>query len=214
MRSARRAVVVAAVLAGWLAGCAIAPAEAPPAVSLLDQVPDTVPRRAASSTPLIVFAPEARPSIDTTQMAYTLGAHQLAYFAHNQWAESPPQMLQPLLVRTLEATGAFAAVVPPPHRQIEEAEESQQSADDGHPAIGKHHRPAIDRLRLVQAGKGWSHFHHADQHDDADGITDEPRSPDARRIRLLPQCGLFGPRALQRVRHRPLLTAMFAQPAG
>lgn len=46
-------------------------------------------------------------------MACTLQPHQVAYFARNQWAERPGRMLQPLLVRTLEATGAFAVVTPP-----------------------------------------------------------------------------------------------------
>jgi cholesterol transport system auxiliary component len=117
MRRGRRTLVLAlapALVA--LAGCALAPAEPPITSSLLDQMPAELPRRTASPTTLIVFPPEARPAVDGTPMAYTLRAHHLAYFAHNQWAESPPQMLQPLLLRTLEATGAFAAVVTPPHR--------------------------------------------------------------------------------------------------
>jgi cholesterol transport system auxiliary component len=103
------------LLAATLAGCAFGPAADPPlTTSLLDQAPADVPHRAASSLTLVVFAPEARPAIDTTQMAYAPKAHQLAYYARNQWAETPPQMLLPLLVRTLEATGAFHAVVGPP----------------------------------------------------------------------------------------------------
>ena len=95
-----------------LAGCALVPAADPPmTASLLDQVPADVPRRAATGATLLVLPPLARPAIDSTQMAYTLRPHHLAYFAQNQWAETPPQMLQPLLVRTLEATGAFRAVL-------------------------------------------------------------------------------------------------------
>jgi len=92
------------------------PAEPASTSFLLDQLPQEVPHRPRSPTTLLVFPPDARPSIDTTQMAYTVHAHEQAYFAHNQWAEAPPRMLQPLLLRTLEATGAFAAVVAPPHR--------------------------------------------------------------------------------------------------
>ena len=117
MRRGRRSFVLAwapAMVA--LSGCALAPAEPPVTSSLLDQLPADVPRRATSATTLIVFPPEARAALDGTPMAYTLRPHHLAYYAHNQWAESPPQMLQPLLLRTLEATGAFAAVVTPPHR--------------------------------------------------------------------------------------------------
>ena len=118
MTVARRLPRLSVALALVLAGCAFAPADPPVTTSLLDQLPVDLPRRPASTTTLIVFAPEARPAIDSTQMAYTLRAHHLAYFAHNQWAESPAQMLQPLLLRTVETTGAFAAVVPPPHRTI------------------------------------------------------------------------------------------------
>ena len=103
------------LLAATLAGCAFGPAADPPLTSsLLDAVPADVPHRAASSLTLVVFPPQARPAIDTTQMAYAMKVHQLAYYARNQWAETPPEMLQPLLVRTLEATGAFHAVVAPP----------------------------------------------------------------------------------------------------
>ncbi len=98
------------------AGCAfVAPPPEPPMVSsLIDQMPAQVPQHARSRATLLLFTPQARAAVDTTQMAYALRPHQLAYFAHNQWAETPPQMLQPLLVRTFEATGAFDAVLTPP----------------------------------------------------------------------------------------------------
>jgi cholesterol transport system auxiliary component len=97
------------------AGCAfVAPAEPPMVTALLDEMPVQVPHRAQGPATLLVLPPQARPDIDTTQMAYSLRPHQLAYFARNQWAETPAQMLQPLLVRTMEATGAFVVVVTPP----------------------------------------------------------------------------------------------------
>jgi cholesterol transport system auxiliary component len=112
----RRARCCCLLLAANLAACALTPVADPPVTqSLIEQLPAEVPRRPASAWTLLVLRPQARPAIDTTQMAYALAAHQLAYYARNQWAETPPQMLQPLLVRTLAATGAFAAVVTPPH---------------------------------------------------------------------------------------------------
>jgi cholesterol transport system auxiliary component len=116
MSGGLRLPLLAVTLALALAGCAFPPADPPATTFLLDQVPTGVPRGAPSPVTLIVFPIEARPAIDTTQMAYTVRPHQLAYFARNAWAEPPPRMLQPLLVRALEATGAYAAVVPPPHR--------------------------------------------------------------------------------------------------
>lgn len=103
-------------VAAMLAGCGLlSPAEPPTTSWLLDQPSMDLPRRAARSGTLLVLPLEARPAIAATQMAYTLRPHHLAYFAHNQWAETPPQMLQPLLVRAMEATGAFEAVLTPPH---------------------------------------------------------------------------------------------------
>ena len=64
---------------------------------------------------MLVLRPEARPVYDTMQMAYTLRPHHVAYFGRNQWGETPAQMLQPLLVRALEQTGHFSAVLAPPH---------------------------------------------------------------------------------------------------
>lgn len=113
-RVLRRSLLLA--FASGLAGCAFGPAAEPALTSaLLDQLPAQVPRRAAGTATLLVFPPEARPAIDTTQMAYSLRPHHIAYYAQNQWAETPPQMLQPLLVRTLEATGAFSAVLTAPY---------------------------------------------------------------------------------------------------
>jgi cholesterol transport system auxiliary component len=116
MKEARRRIVLAVAPALMLAACALAPAEPPVTSALLDQMPLEIPKGMRSATTLIVFPVDARPAVDGTPMAYTLRAHHLAYFAHNRWAESPAQMLQPLLLRTLEATGAFTAVVMPPHR--------------------------------------------------------------------------------------------------
>lgn len=109
----RRLVFLLAAAA--LAGCAVPPAAEPRIVtSLLDELPRDVPHRAASALTVVVFPPQTRAALDTREMAYTVQPHQLAYYAQHQWAETPPQMLQPLLVRTLEATGAFHAVVTPP----------------------------------------------------------------------------------------------------
>ena len=108
--------LLAAICAALLvAGCgSLLPAEPPMTTSLLDQMPSDLPRASRVAATLLVYPPQARQLVDTTQMAYTLRPHHVAYYSQNQWAETPPQMLQPLLVRTLEATGHFAAVLTPP----------------------------------------------------------------------------------------------------
>ena len=109
----------AAALAGslLLAGCGMLQpvAEPPMTLSLLDRMPSDLPR-AAQKLPatLLVYPPQAQPLVDTRRMAYALRPHHLAYYAQNEWAEAPPRMLQPLLVRALDATGRFNAVLAPP----------------------------------------------------------------------------------------------------
>jgi len=97
-----------------LAGCALPPAEPPPTTSLIDQLPTDLPHAARAPVSLLVLTPQARPAYDTPRMAYSLRPHHLAYYRQHQWGETPPQMLAPLLVRTLEATGAFQAIATPP----------------------------------------------------------------------------------------------------
>jgi cholesterol transport system auxiliary component len=48
-------------------------------------------------------------------MAYTTQAYQVAYFSRNEWAETPSQMIQPLIVKTLRNTHYFSEVLSPPY---------------------------------------------------------------------------------------------------
>lgn len=112
-RGARAILLLGAAL--LLAGCALTTPEPPATLSLIDQWPADVPHAQRAASTLLVRAPQARPAYDTTRMAYSLRPHHIAYYGRNEWAETPPQMLQPLLVRTLESTGRFQAVLAPAH---------------------------------------------------------------------------------------------------
>ena len=61
---------------------------------------------------LIVNMPKAAAGFDTRRMIYTRTAHQLEYFARNEWVDTPSYMLQPLMVAAIEQTQAFNAVLP------------------------------------------------------------------------------------------------------
>lgn len=63
---------------------------------------------------LLVLMPESTPFLNTTAMAYTLQPYQIAYFVKNRWAETPSQMLLPLLVQSLQNTHRFRTIVAPP----------------------------------------------------------------------------------------------------
>lgn len=60
---------------------------------------------------LIVAVPRAAPGHGGTNMVYTRRPHELASFAFHEWIDTPARMLAPLLVRSIQATGAFRAVL-------------------------------------------------------------------------------------------------------
>ena len=74
--------------------------------------PATAPREAAAGSPVLVVAvPRAAPGFDSPRMVYLRQAQQLDAFALHEWVDTPARMLAPLLVRALQATGAFGAVL-------------------------------------------------------------------------------------------------------
>jgi len=83
---------------------------------MLQELPDHVPRAPRQVGTLLVLTPKAQPAYDTTRMAYSLRPYEVAYFRDHEWAEAPSQMLQPLLVWTLQQTGFFRATLTPPAR--------------------------------------------------------------------------------------------------
>ncbi|EKD71275.1 MAG: hypothetical protein ACD_46C00222G0008 [uncultured bacterium] len=87
----------------------------PSAKYLLNTLPHHIPQKAKRSVTLLVLNPETRAIFNTTDMAYTKKTFQVSYYAENQWAETPSQMLLPLIVQTLQKTNHFKAIVTPPY---------------------------------------------------------------------------------------------------
>lgn len=81
---------------------------------MLSEVPADVPHERRHAATLLVPQPYSRPAYDTTRMAYSARLYQIAYFRDNEWAETPAQMIHPLLVRALQLTGFFRAILTPP----------------------------------------------------------------------------------------------------
>jgi cholesterol transport system auxiliary component len=105
-----------AVLALSLAGCALLAAPPPQSSKqMLNKMPTELPQRASNGAVLVVYPPQTRPVYDTTEMAYMTRPYEIAYFSRHEWAEPPAQMLQPLLVGTLQNTHFFRAVLTPPY---------------------------------------------------------------------------------------------------
>src|SRR5206468_8140881 len=97
------------------AGCSLLlPPRPEPIRAILSGIPEDVPHERRHAATLLVLPPETSPAYDTTRMAYTARPYQLAYFRDHEWAETPGQMIQPLLVHTLQQTGFFRAILMPP----------------------------------------------------------------------------------------------------
>ena len=109
----RRILLVGFAPATLLTGCSLlSPAPPEPVTAILNKIPDQMQYESSHAT-LVVQRLEIRTAYDTTRMAYTMRPYELAYYRDNQWVETPAQMIQPLLVRTLEQTGFFRAILNP-----------------------------------------------------------------------------------------------------
>ena len=100
------------VLCGFaVASCSMfSPVAAPTATYRLDAVPALAAKHASRHGTLLVTLPETSPLYSASDMAYTKEAYQVSYFVKSSWIESPPQMLQPLIVQTLQNAHVFHAV--------------------------------------------------------------------------------------------------------
>lgn len=67
-----------------------------------------------STQVLLITRPRAEPGYDTDGIAYTETPLSLSYYTRSRWADAPARMLGPLLVETLESSGAFRAVLTSP----------------------------------------------------------------------------------------------------
>jgi cholesterol transport system auxiliary component len=69
---------------------------------------------AAPSAPvptLIVTPPRAASGFNSQRIVYLRQAHQLEYYAHSEWIDTPARMLAPLIATAVARSGAYRAVV-------------------------------------------------------------------------------------------------------
>ncbi len=67
--------------------------------------------RVSEAPTLVVSSPHAAAGFDSQRIAYLKDAHKREYFAHSEWIDTPARMLAPLIVSSVESSGAFRAVV-------------------------------------------------------------------------------------------------------
>jgi cholesterol transport system auxiliary component len=100
----------------FLSGCTLfSPVNIETKKNMLNAIPLDLPSEATHADSLLVLTPETEPAYATTQMAYSTDSHQIAYFTKHEWAETPSQMIQPLIVQTLQNTHYFSEVLSPPY---------------------------------------------------------------------------------------------------
>ena len=68
-------------------------------------------KRSMTSPTLIVNPTHSVSGFNSQRIVYVRSAHQLEYYAHSEWVDTPARMLAPLIVSALENSGAFRAVV-------------------------------------------------------------------------------------------------------
>lgn len=101
-----------------LAGCLSPVKNDPPASFVVNTVPRNLPVTETKALTMLVLPAETRPIYQTVRMAYTVRPYQVQYFGENQWAETPSEMLTPLLVQTLQNTKHYRAVVMAPYSGV------------------------------------------------------------------------------------------------
>ncbi len=99
-----------------VSSCALQPSEKiETKKSVLNKMPLELLQCKTHAATLLVFPLETKSIYDTTQIAYRAGSYQVAYFIQHEWDRTPSQMLQPMLIRALENTHYFSAVLTPPY---------------------------------------------------------------------------------------------------
>ena len=79
------------------------------------------PDSTASRRPTIIVNPtHAAAGYDSRHILYVRKTHQLEYFAHSEWIDTPARMLTPLIVAAIEQSGGYQAVVLTPSAAVAE----------------------------------------------------------------------------------------------
>ncbi|CAM2172630.1 cholesterol transport system auxiliary component [Paraburkholderia sacchari] len=107
---------IAALCVVSLTGCTVfTPVDTDTKQYALSTIPGDLPTERTHAATLLVLVPETAPAYATPRMAYTTRKYEIAYFSQNAWAETPAQMILPLIVETFRRTRYFSAVTSPPY---------------------------------------------------------------------------------------------------
>lgn len=78
---------------------------------VINSMPRPIMARSHRNINLVVAPVTTSTLYNTTDMAYTAVPYQIGYLVKSHWGATPPQMLQPLIVQTLQQTHHFKNVL-------------------------------------------------------------------------------------------------------
>lgn len=113
MIARNRIVFLSLFCAATLCGC-FGPVKTPPIAHYALTNPGiTEPQtKRSNGQVLMVAVPAASPGYENEDMIYVNTPHRLDHYSKNNWIAPPKEMLEPLLVKSLQNSGCFKAVVP------------------------------------------------------------------------------------------------------
>lgn len=99
-----------------LSGCVFSPIKTPPLSSytITNWKNAPLPTHSVSRKTLVVMTPIASPGYRSYDMIYVTIPYELRSFANHRWVAPPADLLLPLMVNRIRATGYFHAVVASP----------------------------------------------------------------------------------------------------
>jgi cholesterol transport system auxiliary component len=113
-----RALLLVPVITLWLAGCTLLPKPEPVALDryLLEYVPASTQATRADAPVMLVTTPDAQGAYDSPRIAYMQQQYGLRYYTQSRWADTPANMLSPLIADAINATGQIQALYAGPGR--------------------------------------------------------------------------------------------------
>jgi cholesterol transport system auxiliary component len=96
----------------FLSACSFGPVNvAPETTYSLNQTPILTPSKTPSSATLMVMHVNAIRGFDSANMMYQKAPYELASFAKNAWLSPPASMMTPLIIKAMQDSNLFQAVV-------------------------------------------------------------------------------------------------------
>jgi len=78
------------------------------------EAPENLAKPSRTAPTLIINPPRSASGFSSQRIVYVREAHQLEYYAHSEWIDSPARMLTPLIAAAVGNSEAFRAVVRTP----------------------------------------------------------------------------------------------------